>query len=151
MSRADVVPIAEARTKRHSYPPLTICDTHGWGYFTSLWPPSELRGPKSTRVMPIRLVFVLMERATLTSRVHGARMCLTIKLFWVKSALISFHNISVLQGGRLSQSGVLKLLVSNTLVLWRGILPGLAILICRASSRRSRNRTAHIWLSGAIG
>jgi hypothetical protein len=25
-------------------------------------------------------------------------MCLTIKLFWVKSALISFHNISVLQG-----------------------------------------------------
>ena len=33
-----------------------------------------------------------------TSRVHGARMCLTIKLFWVKSALISFHSISVLQG-----------------------------------------------------
>jgi hypothetical protein len=25
-------------------------------------------------------------------------MCLTIKLFWMKSALISFHNISVLQG-----------------------------------------------------
>ena len=33
-----------------------------------------------------------------TSRVHGAPMCLTTKLFCVKSALISFHNISVLQG-----------------------------------------------------
>jgi hypothetical protein len=27
----------------------------------------------------------------------GARRCLTIKLFWVKSALISFHNIGSLQ------------------------------------------------------
>ena len=32
-----------------------------------------------------------------TSRVHGERMCLTIKLFWLTSALISFHNIAVLQ------------------------------------------------------
>jgi hypothetical protein len=37
------------------------------------------------------------------------RMCLTIKLFWLKSALISFYNISVLRG-RLSASRVLKLL-----------------------------------------
>jgi hypothetical protein len=33
-----------------------------------------------------------------TSRVHGERMCLIIKLFWVTSSLISFHNIAVLQG-----------------------------------------------------
>ena len=30
-----------------------------------------------------------------TSRVHGERMCLTIKLFWVTSSLISFHNIGL--------------------------------------------------------
>jgi hypothetical protein len=28
-----------------------------------------------------------------TYRVHGARKCLTIKLFLVKRSLISFHNI----------------------------------------------------------
>jgi hypothetical protein len=33
-----------------------------------------------------------------THRVYGARKCLIIKLFGMKSALISFHNISVLQG-----------------------------------------------------
>ena len=151
MSRADVVPIAEGRTKRHSYPPLTICDTHGWGYFTSLWPPSALRGPKSTRVMQIRLVFVLMERATLTSRVHGARMCLTIKLFWVKSALISFHSISVLQGSlvRERSAEITCFKHAGTLARYpsglanphlQGFIAGLA------KSSRPRHR-----LSGAIG
>jgi hypothetical protein len=78
-------------------------------------------------------------------------MCLTIKLFWMKSALISFHNISILQG-RLSASRMLKSFVSNTLVLWRGTLLGSLILICRASSLGSLIRAAHAAASsGAIG
>jgi len=28
----------------------------------------------------------------------GARRCLIIKLFWMKSSLMSFHNIGALQG-----------------------------------------------------
>jgi hypothetical protein len=61
-------------------------------------------------------------------------MCLTIKLFWMKSALISFHNISVLQGSLVREQNAEIILFSNTLVLWRGTLLGSLILICRASS-----------------
>jgi hypothetical protein len=52
----------------------------------------------------------------------------------------------------LSQSGALKLLVSNTLVLWRGTLLGLTnphlqdFIAALAKSNRPRGR-----LSGAIG
>src|SRR5271165_3815668 len=45
--------------------------------------------------------------------------------------------------GRLSESGVLKLFVSTTLVLWRGTLLGSPILMCTASSLGWRNCSAH--------
>ena len=37
---------------------------------------------------------IVMERIVF----DGARGCLIIKLFWMKSSLMSFHNIGALQG-----------------------------------------------------
>src|SRR5271165_5438067 len=86
-----------------------------------------------------------------TSRVHGVRMCLTIKLFWVKSALISFHNISVLQGLLVRERSAEITCFKHAGTLARTLL-GSLILICRASSPGSRNRTAHAAVSSrAIG
>ena len=78
-------------------------------------------------------------------------MCLTIKLFWVKSALISFHNISVLQGSlvRERSAEITCFKLAGTL---RGTLFGLANPHLQgfqrwlAKSNRPRRR-----LSGAIG
>ena len=78
-------------------------------------------------------------------------MCLTIKLFWVESALISFHNISVLQGSlvreRSAEITCFKLagiLAGNPFGLANPHLQGFHRWI--AKSNRPRRR-----LSGAIG
>jgi hypothetical protein len=79
-------------------------------------------------------------------------MCLTINLFWVKSALISFHNISVLQGSLVREQSAEITLFQTRWYFGAVPLLGSLILICRASSLGSRNRAAHAAVSsGAIG
>jgi hypothetical protein len=86
-----------------------------------------------------------------TSRVYSERMCMTIKLFWLTSALISFHNIAVLQRC-LYESRVLRLLVSNTLVIWRSTPSGLAKLhLQRFIAGLAKSKRPGRPISGAIG
>jgi hypothetical protein len=66
----------------------------------------------------------------------------------MKIALISFHNISFLERC-CPRAECRNSFVSITPELWRGTLLGSLILICRASSLGSRNRTAHAAVSPA--